>query len=608
MCASPRSYLTPEEYLALERQAQTKSEYLRGEVYALAGASFAHTMIVSNTLVLLAPQLKRRSCTAHSSDLRVKVPATGLYAYPDIVVVCGRPQFEDRHRDTLLNPTVIFEILSPSTEGYDRGEKFADYRMLESLSDYILVSQHRPLVEHFARQPDESWLLRSCEGVEAILPVPSIGCELPLADIYDKVEWPEEETGSKLIGVRLVRDEPGHYEYEYEFEGGSMPTALTRPASIAEVQAAVRAAPPGARILARGRGTKRPLSTPPDGAVVLDISGLSGIIEYEPGEFTFTALAGTPIAEIAAALAGHGQFLPFDPPLADAGATLGGTVAAGLSGPGRYRYGGVRDFILGIRYVDGAGEVVRTGGKVVKNAAGFDISKLMAGSLGSLGVLVELTFKVFPKPEAYATLRVPHPTLDAALATLHRLTGSQMDLLRARPGARARWRGPVGAAGRIGCRAARSPGTAARAGGQRRGADGRRRCHPLAHGAGLAVAARGLGTGESAGDTSAHREVGGGADGACHENHRGERGGRRENRILCDLCVLCGEILVPQALQRGRPGGLARMASRGVGRPGRSLEGAGSGRPGRAGAAGADATGCASRGVVRAAGEGRARS
>ena len=206
-----------------------------------------------------------------------------------------------------------------------------------------------------------------------------------------------------------------------------MPTALTRPASIAEVQAAVRAAPPGARILARGRGTKPPLSTPPEGAVALDVSGLSGIIEYEPGEFTFTALAGTPIAEIAAALAEHGQFLPFDPPLVEAGATLGGTVAAGLSGPGRYRYGGVRDFILGVRYVDGAGEVVRTGGKVVKNAAGFDISKLMVGSLGALGVLVELSFKVFPKPEAYATLRVPHPTLDDALATLHRLTGSQMD-------------------------------------------------------------------------------------------------------------------------------------------------------------------------------------
>jgi Uma2 family endonuclease len=216
MCALPRHYLTPEEYLALERQAQTKSEYLRGAVYAMAGASFAHTMIASNTLVSLASQLKRRMCTAHSSDLRVNVRATGFYAYPDIVVVCGRPQFEDHHRDTLLNPTVIFEILSPSTEGYDRGDKFAHYRRLESLSDYILVSQRRPLVEHFTRQPDDSWLLKSYEGVEAVLPIPSIGCELPLADIYDKVEWPEED--ATITGIRLVRDEPGHYEYE--FEGG----------------------------------------------------------------------------------------------------------------------------------------------------------------------------------------------------------------------------------------------------------------------------------------------------------------------------------------------------------------------------------------------------
>ena len=209
---------------------------------------------------------------------------------------------------------------------------------------------------------------------------------------------------------------------------GSMPTALARPTSIAEVQAAVRAAAPGSRILARGRGTKTALSSLPDGAIALDLSGLSGMVEYEPGEFTFTALAGTPISEIAVALAEHGQYLPFDPPLAEAGATLGGTLAAGLSGPGRYRYGGVRDFILGVRFVDGAGEVVHTGGKVVKNAAGFDISKLMVGSLGSLGVLGALTFKIFPKPESYATLRQSYTTLDLALAALYRLTGSQMEL------------------------------------------------------------------------------------------------------------------------------------------------------------------------------------
>jgi Uma2 family endonuclease len=193
MCAIARSYLTPEEYLALERQAQTKSEYLRGEVYAMAGASRQHVTIMTNAIVALGTRLIGGPRMVFGSDLRVKVPPTGLYTYPDVSVVCGKAQFEDRQQDNLLNPTVIFEILSRSTEGYDRGEKFAHYRTLESLSDYVLISQHRPLVEHFTRQPDDSWLLKSYEGLDAILPIPSIGCELPLADIYDKVEWPEEE-------------------------------------------------------------------------------------------------------------------------------------------------------------------------------------------------------------------------------------------------------------------------------------------------------------------------------------------------------------------------------------------------------------------------------
>lgn len=218
MCAIARPYLTPEEYLTLERQAEAKSGYLRGEVYAMAGASRQHVTIMTNTIVALGTRLKAGPCMVFGSDLRVKVPPTRLYTYPDVSIVCGKPQFEDRQQDTLVNPTVIFEILSRSTEGYDRGEKFENYRTLASLSDYVLVSQHRPLVEHFARQPDESWLLKSYAGLDAILPLPTIGCELPLADIYDKVEWPEEDR--KIIGVRLVRDEPGHYEYEYEFEGG----------------------------------------------------------------------------------------------------------------------------------------------------------------------------------------------------------------------------------------------------------------------------------------------------------------------------------------------------------------------------------------------------
>ena len=142
---------------------------------------------------------------------------------------------------------------------------------------------------------------------------------------------------------------------------------VIQPTTLDEVQAAVAGS---AHVVVRGAGTKRGLCAPAGEATVLDVSGLSGVLEYEPGEFTFTALAGTPVAAVNRLLAEHGQYLPFDPLLAEAGATLGGTVAAGLSGSGRYRFGGVRDFILGVRFVDGAGALVRGGGKVVKNAAG----------------------------------------------------------------------------------------------------------------------------------------------------------------------------------------------------------------------------------------------
>ena len=189
--------------------------------------------------------------------------------------------------------------------------------------------------------------------------------------------------------------------------------------TIEEVQEAVRAAP--GKLLPRGAGTKPALSTPPEGCDSLPLAGLSGVLEYEPGEFVFSALAGTPLAEVDVLLAQHGQYLPFDPLLAERGATLGGTVAAGLNGPGRYRYGGLRDFILGVRYVDGAGQLVRGGGKVVKNAAGFDLPKLFVGSLGQLGALVELSFKVFPRPEATLTVRHALPDLAAALAAMQQL-------------------------------------------------------------------------------------------------------------------------------------------------------------------------------------------
>ena len=168
--------------------------------------------------------------------------------------------------------------------------------------------------------------------------------------------------------------------------------------------------------------TKPALSTAQDTAATpLDVSALRGITSYDPAELTFTARAGTPVREAAAALAEHGQYLPFDPPLADAGATLGGAVAAGVSGSGAFRHGGVRDFIIGVRLVDGTGSLIAGGGQVVKNAAGFDLPKLMVGSAGRLGVLTELSFKVFPHPRAKTTLSFEPLGRDAALATVARL-------------------------------------------------------------------------------------------------------------------------------------------------------------------------------------------
>lgn len=188
---------------------------------------------------------------------------------------------------------------------------------------------------------------------------------------------------------------------------------------VRDVHEAIRGG--GARVLPVAGGTKPALSGAPEGVVALDVSGLRGILEHDPGELTFTALAGTPVAEVAAALAEHGQRLPFDPPLADAGATLGGTVAAGVSGSGAFRHGGIRDFVIGVRFVDGTGTLVAGGGKVVKNAAGFDLPKLMAGSMGRLGVLVELSLKVFPAPEATATFAFGFDDVGEALAAMARV-------------------------------------------------------------------------------------------------------------------------------------------------------------------------------------------
>jgi glycolate oxidase FAD binding subunit len=178
-------------------------------------------------------------------------------------------------------------------------------------------------------------------------------------------------------------------------------TSMLKPSSLSELVEAVRSTP---KIVVVGGGTKPRLAEVGQSFTRLSIVGLSGIVEYEPDEFTVTALAGTRLAQIESVLHERGQYLPFDPMWVEAGSTLGGAVASGANGPGRFRFGGVRDFVLGVRFVDGTGRLLRMGAKVVKNAAGFDLPKFFVGSLGRFGLLAEITLKVFPKPLASLTL------------------------------------------------------------------------------------------------------------------------------------------------------------------------------------------------------------
>ncbi len=179
---------TIEEYLAIERNSEQKCEYFAGEIYAMVGASEPHNLIVTNLVRELSNQLKKRSCKVYSNDMRVKVKATGSYTYPDVVAICKDPIFDDEHKDTLLNPTVLIEILSKSTEAYGRGEKFEHYRKMESLSEYLLVSQDKYYIEHFTRQPSGQWLLSETNHPEQIVELPSIHCQLAMSEVYDKVE------------------------------------------------------------------------------------------------------------------------------------------------------------------------------------------------------------------------------------------------------------------------------------------------------------------------------------------------------------------------------------------------------------------------------------
>ena len=211
MYAKRQQWISPEEYLEMERQAEIKSEYIAGEIFAMAGASRSHNLIVRNISRGLDPQREGQACEVYTNDMRVEVDPTGLYTYPDAVVVCGQPQFKDANEDILLNPTVIMEVLSDSTASYDRGEKFEHYGTLPSLTDYLLIAQDRAAIEQRVRT-DRGWQLAFHYGLDAVVPLPSIGCALPLSDVYDRIEFanPQAARGS----FRIVKEEREEYGVE----------------------------------------------------------------------------------------------------------------------------------------------------------------------------------------------------------------------------------------------------------------------------------------------------------------------------------------------------------------------------------------------------------
>jgi Uma2 family endonuclease len=189
MSANPTTFVTPEEYLELELEAEYKSEYFNGEIFAIARPSARHTWIVTNVSGGFWQQLKGKPCRVASNELRLRVTPTGLYTYPDVMVICGNVEVAAEQNDTVLNPVVIVEVLSKSTQDYDRGQKFEHYRTLPSLIDYLTVAQDRPHVVHYTRQSEHSWLLEEFADLGQSIPLPSIGCVLPLAEVYDKIDW-----------------------------------------------------------------------------------------------------------------------------------------------------------------------------------------------------------------------------------------------------------------------------------------------------------------------------------------------------------------------------------------------------------------------------------
>lgn len=192
MVSRPQTYITPAEYLAAERRADTKSEYHDGQVVAMVGASWAHNLIVGDIVREIGTRLRGGPCKVVATDQRVRIAARNSYVYPDVVAVCEEPRFEDAEVDTLLNPALVVEVLSPSTERYDRGQKFADYRSVPSLREFLLVAQDAPRIDYYRRDADGRWFIGEAQGLDATLDLAiGGGCALALADIYERVTLPE---------------------------------------------------------------------------------------------------------------------------------------------------------------------------------------------------------------------------------------------------------------------------------------------------------------------------------------------------------------------------------------------------------------------------------
>lgn len=189
MTTQPTStLLTPDEYLAIERAAESRSEYVDGVVYAMTGASLNRIRIVTNLTIELGSQLRGRPCEALSNEMKVRMPDSRKFFYPDVTVICGDPQFHDERTDTILNPVLIIEVLSESTEAFDRGLKFQSYQRMESLREYVLVAQDKHVIEQYVRQADEKWTYSATIGRESSLFLPSVECTLSLGAVYDRVD------------------------------------------------------------------------------------------------------------------------------------------------------------------------------------------------------------------------------------------------------------------------------------------------------------------------------------------------------------------------------------------------------------------------------------